>query len=707
MESNRDSFGKANEDDIVYEWDSYDHSGKAYDAEKIDFLSEDHWDNLYSLNRGNILAWLGLIFGMFFSALLIVFGFIWPRKSSSQKIIILFRALTGILLLIPSVFLIVCGAKYIGYSVSVSTTQIDEYSYLLLNLAPWILMIGGIVTAKMTFKSINNQYMELTSMSHYLGKSGNSFVNVFSKRYKEISKGLVVIAIFSISSLHVLPIVSNTGIAIDEETGEGYNYYYSTSVFFTKNDELYEDDMGEARDDLSLVDTFFWLIFCFACIALFGSFINIPVFSRKAGSIIGLVSNIILIFVILVVYFKILFIINVYGDNSNYGDFWENAWYGYNYIPSIMIIIMIFRSISYCKNSFKVFSSRKLKESISPTAPYIDNMPTTAMGAPAYPTQLPPPQSPASEPYQQRPSLTLDKEIPEPTSLNFLERIDINPSSPSKEVTASMRNTIPDYTITHKLGSGGFAMVYQAEDRNGRLVAIKMPKFLDETLDSSIYEKFESEAKMWNNLSHKNIVEFHEYVLEPVPCLVMEIMQGGSLKSLMDSRRLSTQEALSIFIQLVDAISYAHRMASVHRDIKPENVLFTGDGIPKLTDWGIGKLMASESATKTVGTKGTLAYSAPEQISKKKYGQVDWSTDIFQIGIVGYEMLTDYNPFQDDDPIGIMGKITNEEVPAPSDYNPEIPPQVEKVILKALEKRKENRWRSADVMYDRLRRAMG
>jgi serine/threonine-protein kinase len=116
--------------------------------------------------------------------------------------------------------------------------------------------------------------------------------------------------------------------------------------------------------------------------------------------------------------------------------------------------------------------------------------------------------------------------------------------------------------------------------------------------------------------------------------------------------------------------------------------------------------MASESTTKTVGAKGTLAYSAPEQISKKKYGSVDWSTDIFQIGIVGYEMLTGENPFLDEDPIGIMGRITNEEVKPPSEYNPEIPPQVDTVILKALEKRKEDRWRSADVMYDRLRRAM-
>ncbi|MDP6155972.1 MAG: protein kinase [Candidatus Thermoplasmatota archaeon] len=288
----------------------------------------------------------------------------------------------------------------------------------------------------------------------------------------------------------------------------------------------------------------------------------------------------------------------------------------------------------------------------------------------------------------------------------IIRNIKVNIGSPKKRVPPSIANTIPGYTISYKLGSGGFATVYKATDDTGREVAIKMPKFIDQTLDSSIYDKFESEAKMWNKLEHDNIVFFYDYNLDPIPSIVMELMEGGSLKDVLDDRRLSTQEALSIFIQLVDAISYAHRMASVHRDIKPENILFTRDGVPKLTDWGIGKLMAAESASKTVGTKGTLAYSAPEQISRKKYGQIDWSTDIFQIGIVGYEMLTDYNPFWEDDPVGIMGKIINEEVQPPSYYNPEVSPRVDTVILRALEKRKEDRWRSADIMYDRLKQAI-
>lgn len=336
---------------------------------------------------------------------------------------------------------------------------------------------------------------------------------------------------------------------------------------------------------------------------------------------------------------------------------------------------------------------------------------------PKLPTPSPPPVSASSKGVDwghqapssrvQEPEWSDDAGDSRGRGLPRIRNIYIAPRPPSNEVKSSIANAIPGYRITHKLGSGGFATVYKAEDERRRWVAIKMPKFIDETLDASIYEKFESEANMWKNLQHKNIVEFHEYVLDPIPCLVMELMEGGSLKDLLDNRRLSTQEALSIFIQLVDAISYAHRMASVHRDIKPENVLFTRDGIPKLTDWGIGKLMAAESATKTVGAKGTLAYSAPEQISRKKFGKVDWSTDIFQIAVVGYEMLTGTNPFHEDDPVGIMGKIINEDVTAPSRLNPEVSPRVDTIIVRALEKRKEDRWRSADIMYDRLKAAGG
>jgi len=145
-------------------------------------------------------------------------------------------------------------------------------------------------------------------------------------------------------------------------------------------------------------------------------------------------------------------------------------------------------------------------------------------------------------------------------------------------------------------------------------------------------------------------------------------------------------------------------MASVHRDIKPENILFTKDGTPKISDWGIGKFMASEGATKSMGTQGTLLYSAPEQISKKKFGKVDWSTDVFQLGIIFYEMLTGENPFYDEDSAGIVGKVLYEDVAPPSELNPDVPRELDDYVMKALEKQKEDRWSSAEVMYHEFKK---
>ena len=271
-------------------------------------------------------------------------------------------------------------------------------------------------------------------------------------------------------------------------------------------------------------------------------------------------------------------------------------------------------------------------------------------------------------------------------------------------VEGNFRYLVPNYTITHKTGSGGSAIVYKGIDRDGKPVAIKLPKFLDETLDVAIYDKFESEARIWENLRHGNIVEFREYLMDPVPCLVMELMEGGNLKDRLKSGKLTVREELDIFLQLIDAISYAHRMGTIHRDIKPENILFTRDGVPKLTDWGIGKFMASLTETTVDGKKGTLAYSAPEQASPGKFGKIDWSTDIFQLGIVMYEMLTGRNPFMDDDPAGIVTNILYETVRPPSSINPDISPSLDNLVMKALEKQKDRRWRSADVMYHELKK---
>ncbi len=272
-----------------------------------------------------------------------------------------------------------------------------------------------------------------------------------------------------------------------------------------------------------------------------------------------------------------------------------------------------------------------------------------------------------------------------------------------KPVDERIEKIVPNYQITHKLGSGSFASVYQANNIQGGKVALKLPKLLDETLDSSIYDKFESETRIWKKLGHPNIVELYDAGTDPIPHMVMELMEGGNLKQLLAERELSVEESVNIMLGLLDAMSFAHRMATVHRDIKPENILFTVDGLPKISDWGIGKFMASESITESSGHKGTLAYSAPEQISPKKYGKVDWSTDLFQLGTVFYEMLTGVNPFMAEDPAEVISNILYTDVEPPSSLNPNIPGGLDEIVMRALTREKKERWRSTDVMYDRLK----
>jgi len=271
-----------------------------------------------------------------------------------------------------------------------------------------------------------------------------------------------------------------------------------------------------------------------------------------------------------------------------------------------------------------------------------------------------------------------------------------------KEVSYSIRNIIPNYLITHKIGSGGSANVYKARDLEGKEVAIKLPKFLDDTISTSVLEEFEAEANMWKKLEHENIVKFFFADIRPIPYLVIEVMNGGSLKELMGKHRFGIDEAIEIMLMVLDAMAYSHKMASVHRDLKPENILFSQNGTPKISDWGVGKFMASESVSKSLGTKGTLSYCAPEQISKRKFGNVDWSTDVFQLGIIFYEMLAGVHPFKDDDPAGIMGKIMEEEPDSLGNLNPNTPKDLEDFVMKALQKQKKNRWDSAVTMYYEL-----
>jgi len=261
---------------------------------------------------------------------------------------------------------------------------------------------------------------------------------------------------------------------------------------------------------------------------------------------------------------------------------------------------------------------------------------------------------------------------------------------------------IGGYTLREVIGETFFSVVYLAEARGGELVVVKLPKVLGYgTIDPALAEGLLKEAEVWSRLRHPNIVEVYDYGVTPIPHIVMEYMPGGSLRGRIG--RLGLKEALRVFFGVAGAVSFAHLHGVVHRDLKPENILFTAEGVAKVTDWGLAKVMIEASKRSGGVFKGTLLYAAPEQVSRS-FGGVDWRTDIYQLGAVLYELLTGRPPFPEEDPVRLVGLIAGGVVEPPSSVNPGVPEGVDGVVLRALARRKEDRYHSVDLMVEALRR---
>ncbi len=265
------------------------------------------------------------------------------------------------------------------------------------------------------------------------------------------------------------------------------------------------------------------------------------------------------------------------------------------------------------------------------------------------------------------------------------------------------------YKILEQLGEGGMATVYKAYDSSlERFVAIKIirtdqfaPSMLDEILI-----RFEREAKALAKLSHPNIVPVHDYgKYEGAPYLVMEYLPSGTLKQ-RSGNHLSVQQILRILLPIAQALAYAHEHNIIHRDIKPANILLTEEGLPMLSDFGIAKLLESNQSGSLTGTGmsiGTPEYMAPEQWT----GQSGPQSDIYSLGVVLYELVTGRKPYTADTPIGVMLKQVKESLPAPSQFVPDLPEGVEEVILKALERQPEDRYKSMSEFASALEALVG
>ncbi len=265
--------------------------------------------------------------------------------------------------------------------------------------------------------------------------------------------------------------------------------------------------------------------------------------------------------------------------------------------------------------------------------------------------------------------------------------------------------TVSHYRIVGKLGGGGMGVVYEAEDtRLARHVALK---FIPEEMakDKKSLDRFVREARAASQLNHPGICTIHDIEdNDGHPFIVMEKLEGRSLKELIRTRRLGIDEILDIGIQVADALAASHAKGVIHRDIKPANIFVAQNGQTKILDFGLAKMVhdpnsseaqLEDSLTAMGVIPGTAVYMSPEQARGE---ELDARSDLFSLGVVLYEMATGKKPFATGNVITTLDAVLNQKPVSPLQLNPKLPPDLEGIIGRAMEKERGHRYPNALAM---------
>ena len=259
------------------------------------------------------------------------------------------------------------------------------------------------------------------------------------------------------------------------------------------------------------------------------------------------------------------------------------------------------------------------------------------------------------------------------------------------------------YKIENVIGVGGMAVVFKAVDLlMRRMVAVKILRE-DISADEPSVKRFVNESKAVAMLSHPNIVNIYDVsVRDDVKYIVMEYIEGITLKSYIQRRQvLSFKEVVGYSIQILKALEHAHQKGIVHRDIKPQNIMLLKNGVIKVMDFGIAKLPNTDTVTMTDKAIGTVYYISPEQASGDP---IDARSDLYSLGAMMYEMATGSLPFDAESPVSVALMQVNDTPTSPREVNSHVPPGLEQIILKAMEKDPSVRYQSASQMLSQLQK---